>query len=160
MPLLLQQLVKSRRSFFSLTTQPVVIELYDENRFVMFSIDRVTKVRTETLMDVPLTALSVLKVESQLELTAMAVSRRLDFSDGMQYLGLAGGGLIGMAITSAVYQPRGIGVWVEALRARGVNVRTRIVGAPAIILLSSFFVLGAGGMLWAFLAAYFEAKSR
>ena len=134
MAVALQQLVKTRGGFFSFGTRPAVIELHDDNRFVMFAIDKTTQVRTDTLMDVSLATLRARKQQSLLVFTSGSIKRRVDFADGSEYIGFAAGGLVGMAIAGAVAEPRsGIHTWIDALRAHGVQVKTPVVSKAFLV---------------------------
>ena len=142
MAVALQQLVKTRGGFFSFGTRPAVIELHDDNRFVMFAIDKTTQVRTDTLMDVSLATLRVRKQQSLLVFTSGSIRRRVDFSDGSEYIGFAAAGLVGLAIAGAVAQPKsGILTWIAALRANGVQVKTPVVSKAFLVIIGIPIVL-------------------
>lgn len=121
MTILLQQQVTlyEGRTIFSGTK--VVIELHDDNRFVMFRLDPTTQLRTETVVDVPLSELSVRGSESQLQFIAAGLKKRVNFSHAVTLGAL--GGLAGVAIASAMSPKSMIKTWVADLKARGVAVR-------------------------------------
>ena len=142
MAVALQQLVKTRGGFFSFGTRPAVIELHDDHRFVMFAIDKVTQARTDTLMDTPLSGLRVRKQQALLLFSSGSIRRRVDFSDGSEYIGFAAAGLVGLAIAGAVAQPKsGILTWIAALRANGVQVKTPVVSTAFLVIIGIPIVL-------------------
>jgi len=142
MGILLQQLVKTRGGFFSFGTRPSVIELHDDERFVIFAIDKQTHMRMETLMDVPLDSLRVRKQGTLLIFKSGPVTRRVEFSDGSENIGFAAGGLVGMAIATAAAAPRtGILTWIDALRTHRVKVATPVVSKGFLVILAVPVVL-------------------
>ena len=142
MAILLQQLVKTRGGFFSFGTRPAVMELHDDNRFVLFAIDKISQVRTETLMDAPLATLRVRKQQSLLIFSSGSLKRRVDFADGSEYIGFAAAGLVGMAIAGAAAEPKsGILTWIAALRAHGVRVKTPAVSKAFLVIIGIPIVL-------------------
>ena len=118
----LQQLVTLYEGKTVFSGQRAVIELLDDNRFVMFKVDPETGLRTDTVLDVPVSDLAVKGAGQQLVFTANGLTKRVDFAPSRNFAA-AFGGLAGLAIASAVSGPTGIKAWRQELKERGVQVK-------------------------------------
>ena len=122
MAIILTQPVTVFDGISQFSAKKAVIELHDDNRFVLAKIDEATGAKTETVMDVPLTALEVGGSQAMLTFKANGVKKRVDFSFGSR-AAMALGGVAGMAISGQLAKNSGIGTWVEAFKSRGVPVK-------------------------------------
>jgi hypothetical protein len=138
MPISLQQLVTLRAG---LGSAPVVMELHDDRRFVMFRIDKKTQLRTETLFDVPASSVVARGSQSSLVIEAKGVRQRIEFKNPNQLTGFLAGGLIGAAIADAFANPSGIRTWVDALRAHGAQVRYSAMSTSMKVIFITFGAL-------------------
>lgn len=126
--------------------QRAVIELLDDNRFVMFKVDPETGLRTDTVIDVPLTELAVKGSGQQLVFSTNGLTKRVDFAPSRNFAA-AFGGLAGLAIASAVSGPSGIKAWRQELKERGVQVKganTALLIVIAVVVFVVVFAAAAG----------------
>ena len=141
MTVTLQQLVTTRLSPTSFGDRKAVIELHDDNRFVMFLIDHKTQARTETLVDAPAASITVGGTQSYLLINDGQRKRRVDFKNPNTLTGLAIGGAIGMAVADTVGNTSGIKTWVEALRAHGARIKYSAISTSFKVIMITFGAL-------------------
>ena len=139
MAIIMQQPVTVFDGISQFSAKKAVIELHDDNRFVLYKIDEVTGAPTEIVMDVPLTALEVSGSQAILLFKANGLRKRVDFSFGSR-LAMGMGGVAGIAVAGALAKNSGVGEWVDAFRARGVPVKFMTFGRMMGI---SFAIAGA-----------------
>lgn len=122
MAIILQQPVTVFDGVTQFSAKKAVIELHDDDHFVLYKIDEATGAITETVMNVWLKDLVVGGSQAMLTFTSAGVKKRVDFSFGSR-AALAMGGVAGIAVSGALAKNSGIGAWVEAFKARGVPVK-------------------------------------
>jgi len=122
MAIILQQPVTVFDGVTQFSAKKAVIELHDDDHFVLYKIDEATGAITETVMNVWLKDLVVGGSQAMLTFTSAGVKKRVDFSFGSR-AALAMGGVAGIAVSGALAKNSGIGAWVEAFKSRGVPVK-------------------------------------
>ena len=133
------------------SARAAVMELHDDNRFVLGKLDSTGAYVTDMVFDLPVNQLSVSGSQSSLVLSANGIKKRVDFSNGKS-VGVAFG-VVGLAIDAAQAKNSGINNWVAAFKQggaktkhRGSNVNaTRLIVLVAVllVLITAFAVFGA-----------------
>ena len=106
----------------SLSGQPAVMDLHDNDRFVLIKFNPRTGEFGERVFDTPVSSLRVSGTSTYLTISEGRVKRRVDFA-GNSPVGVAGFGLLGYAIQASYASQSGIKSWVEVFRERGVMRR-------------------------------------
>jgi hypothetical protein len=127
MAIILQQPVTVFDGITQFSAKKAVIELHDDDHFVLYKIDELTGAITEVVMNVWLKDLEVGGSQAMLTFKSGGIKKRVDFSFGSR-IALAAGGVAGIAVSGALAKSSGIGAWVEAFKARGVRVRFMTFG--------------------------------
>jgi len=127
MAVILQQPVTVFDGISQFSAKKAVIELHDDDHFVLYKIDDQTGAVTETVMNVWLKDLEVGGSSAMLTFKSAGVKKRVDFSFGSR-AAMALGGVAGMAVAGSLAKNSGIGAWVEAFKARGVPVKFMTFG--------------------------------
>ena len=146
----MQQLVSLRAGLIS---KPAVIELRDDNQFLLYTVDKKTNASIEMIMNEPVGSLRVSGNQSFLVLSSPTNKRRVEFTNPNQLTGLLAGGLIGAAVADAYANPSGIRSWVDALGSRGAAVRYSGMSLSMKIILITFAVVMASVAVLAGIAA-------
>ena len=102
------------------SAKPAAIELHDD-RFILAKWDEATQQKTEVVMDVPLTDLTVGGSMAMLTFTANGLKRRVDFSFGAR-LALIGGAA-GLVAANSLAKSSGMEAWLHEFTQRGVRVK-------------------------------------
>jgi hypothetical protein len=124
----MMQRVTVYNGFTIFQQSPAVVELHDDNTFVLNEIDGPTGAITKTVFSVPANQLTVRGSMSMLTIAANGVKKRIDFSPGSRYA-LAAGGVIGLAISGSLAKKSGIQAWIDQLRAAGADVKFTGMGS-------------------------------
>ena len=127
MAIILQQPVTVFDGVTQFSAKKAVIELHDDDHFVLNKIDPATGQIVETVMNVWLKDLEVSGSQAMLVFKSAGVKKRVDFSFGSR-LAMGMGGVAGMAVAGTLAKNSGIGAWVEAFKARGVPVKFMTFG--------------------------------
>jgi hypothetical protein len=127
MAIILQQPVTVFDGISQFSAKKAVIELHDDDHFVLYKIDEATGAITETVMNVWLRDLEVSGSQAMLVFKSAGIKKRVDFSFGSR-LALAAGGVAGIAVAGSLAKKSGIGAWVDAFKARGVPVKFMTFG--------------------------------
>lgn len=104
------------------TGVPALLELHDDNRLSLTKVDPATGIRSDVVLDVPLTELTVGGGSSTLTLIAGGKKTRVDFNRGSRWA-LAAGGIVGLAVAGALTADSGLGDWIKTFKAHGVTVK-------------------------------------
>jgi hypothetical protein len=118
---------------------PAVIELNDDDTFVLARRDPATGAKGEVIMNVPLSQLTVRGSQAVLAFTANGLTKRVDFSAVSRAVGMAG--VAGMIAQAAIVNDSGIKQWIETLRMRGVTVKYARQGRRTLISLGVVVVI-------------------
>lgn len=127
--------------------QPAVMDLHDNDRFVLIKFDPRTGEFGERVFDTPVSSLAVTATSTYLTITEGRLKRRVSFTDGG--VGLAAFGLIGYAIAASNASKAGLTSWVELFRARGVMKR-QLNAALRILILFGIVIVVFGVIVAAF----------
>lgn len=100
------------------------LELMDDDTLVVSKLDKRTGLSLEPIFSAPLHALVASGNRSVLTLNSGGVRRRVDFAERTNGA-FALGGAIGLIAATLAAGDGGIVHWVDALRARGVDVKYR-----------------------------------
>jgi hypothetical protein len=104
------------------SARPAVIELHDDDTFVLAKIDPATNAKTEIVFQTGLSDLTVGGSSAMLTFTVGGVKKRVDFSFAAR-AAMAVGGVAGLAASAGIVAGSGINDWLAAFRAKGVTVK-------------------------------------
>ena len=89
---------------------------------VLSKVDPATGTRSDIVLDVPLTELTVGGGSSTLTLITSGKKTRVDFNRGSRWA-MAAGGIVGRAVAGALTADSGLGDWIKTFKAHGVTVK-------------------------------------
>jgi hypothetical protein len=118
---------------FSFGGTQALLELTDDGRVILSTIDGKTGQRAATVIDSYAGDLRVRGSNSILTIGANGVRRRLDFA--ADWRGLAAFGLVGAIANAAIARNEGIVDWANRLKAAGADVKFITGGKSAVRIL-------------------------
>ena len=139
MALVLSRFVTVFDGISQFSARSAVIELHDDDTFVLAKVDAATGAQTEVIFNTPLRDLTVGGSMATLTFKVGGVKKRVDFSFGSRVVG-ALGGVIGMAAQGNMIKNSGIMQWVDTFKMRGTRVR--YLGMGKIVLWTLVGVIG------------------
>ncbi|MDQ1570348.1 MAG: hypothetical protein QOF79_1022 [Actinomycetota bacterium] len=140
MTVVLSNRVQVFDGFTIFSARAAVMELHDDNRFVLGKLDSTGAYVTDMVFDLPVNQLSVSGSQNSLVLSANGTKKRVDFSNGKS-VGIAFG-VVGLALDAAQAKKSGINNWVAAFKERGAKTKLRAsnVNSTRLIVLVAILV--------------------